>query len=86
MWIAVYLGLNICYSVFEMKNIPLIDILILNAGFVIHVIYGGAILNIPVSAWLYLVIVTVSFYFALGESTWKDRKRGLGKVFFGIFG
>lgn len=65
-WLAVYLLLNILYSL-GLKNVPLVDISILVAGFVIRVLYGAAIAEVNVSNWLYLTIVAFSFMLALGK-------------------
>ena len=61
-----YLIMNIAYS-FGLKNIPIIDILILSIGFLLRVFYGAIIININVSNWLYLTILAISFYLGLGK-------------------
>jgi len=61
-----YLIMNLLYS-FGFKNIPLIDVAILAFGFVIRVLYGGAIIDVEVSNWLFLTVLSVSFYMALGK-------------------
>ena len=64
--LLIYLVLNICYSKF-LKNIPIVDIICLVIGFVLRVIYGAFIINVEVSNWLYLTIISLSFYLALGK-------------------
>ena len=64
--ILLYLGLNLLYS-FGLKNIPLLDVSILAFGFVLRVIYGGMIIGVEISNWLFLTILSVSFYMALGK-------------------
>lgn len=64
--LAIYFGLNVAYSM-GLKNIPIVDIVILASGFVIRVIYGGFITNIEISNWLYLVVVVGSLYMGLGK-------------------
>ena len=61
-----YLILNILYSKI-LKNIPLIDVICLVIGFVLRVVYGASIINVEVSNWLYLTIISFSFYLALGK-------------------
>jgi 4-hydroxybenzoate polyprenyltransferase len=61
-----YLLLNILYS-FGLKNLPIIDIAILSSGFVFRVMFGGLIIGVEISVWLYLVVVTVDFYMSLGK-------------------
>lgn len=61
-----YFGLNVAYS-YGLKNIPIIDISILVSGFLIRVLYGAIITDIVISNWLYLTVIAMSFYFALGK-------------------
>lgn len=61
-----YLLLNLIYS-FGLKNIPLVDVTILVAGFLIRVMYGAVISSITVSSWLYLTVIALAFYFAFGK-------------------
>ena len=64
--LVVYLILNILYSKF-LKNIPIIDVICLVTGFVLRVVYGASIIVVEVSNWLYLTIISFSFYLALGK-------------------
>ena len=61
-----YLFLNMAYSM-GLKNYPIIDVVLLTAGFVIRVLYGGVIANVEVSEWLYLVIVSGALYMGFGK-------------------
>lgn len=65
-WILLYLILNILYSK-KLKHIAIVDIVILAFGFVIRVFYGASIINVEVSKWLYLTILSFSFYMGLGK-------------------
>ncbi len=64
--LLLYVLLNLAYS-FGLKNIPIVDIIILVSGFLIRVLYGAIITDIVISNWLYLTVVAISFYFALGK-------------------
>ena len=64
--LILYFLLNLAYSL-RLKNVPILDITILVAGFLIRVIYGALISGIVISNWLYLTVVALSFYFALGK-------------------
>lgn len=64
--LLLYLVLNLMYS-FGLKNIPLVDIAILVAGFLIRILYGAFVTGITISNWLYLTVIALSFYFALGK-------------------
>jgi len=61
-----YLAINIAYSM-GLKNIPIVDIVILSAGFLIRVLYGGEIVSVEVSQWLCLVVLAFSIYLSLGK-------------------
>ncbi|MDD3212624.1 MAG: decaprenyl-phosphate phosphoribosyltransferase [Eubacteriales bacterium] len=61
-----YLAVNLGYS-FGLKNFPIVDIFCLAAGFLLRLLYGSIITGIEVSGWLYLTVISVSFYFALGK-------------------
>ena len=61
-----YLILNLAYSL-GLKKIPIVDVAILVSGFWIRVLYGALITGIQISDWLYLTIVMLAFFLALGK-------------------
>lgn len=63
---VLYLLLNWLYSK-GLKNIAIVDIVILVSGFVIRVLFGSLIIDIELSNWLYLMIIFGSFYLGLGK-------------------
>lgn len=65
-YLMIYLIINFAYS-FGLKDHPVIDIAILSAGFLLRVLYGGAIVHIAVSNWLLLTVISLSFYLSLGK-------------------
>lgn len=75
--LILYLALNLMYS-FGLKNIPIVDISILVAGFLIRVLYGALVTDIVISNWLYLTVIALSFYLALGKrrNEWKKLRSG----------
>lgn len=74
-WIILYLVLNILYSI-KLKHVPIIDIVILAFGFLIRVFYGATIIDVEVSNWLYLTILSFSFYMGLGKRRNEFIKMG----------
>ncbi|EFC05396.1 prenyltransferase, UbiA family [Bulleidia extructa W1219] len=72
-FLGIYLVMNIFYSK-GLKNVPLLDIVVLASGFLLRLIYGGIVTNIHISNWLYLTVITASFYMGLGK-----RRNELGK-------
>lgn len=61
-----YLLLNFMYSK-GLKNIAVIDVVILVSGFVIRVVFGALIINVELSNWLYLMVMFGSFYLGFGK-------------------
>lgn len=74
--LVIYFILNLGYSL-GLKNIALLDVAILVSGFFIRVLYGASILNIKISNWLYLSVITISFYLALGKRRNEIVKNGI---------
>ncbi len=62
----VYFIINMIYS-FRGKNVPILDVTLLASGFVIRVIYGCVIINVSLSHWLYLTILSFAYYMGLGK-------------------
>lgn len=75
LFLVVYLFLNIVYSR-GLKNIPLLDILILVSGFLLRILYGAALIDASVSSWLYLTVMSASFYMGLGKRRNEIKKLG----------
>lgn len=71
----IYVALNILYSK-KLKNVPIIDVVILVSGFVLRVIYGGVAINVEVSKFLYLMIIFGSFYLGFGKRRNEIIKNG----------
>ena len=66
LWMLLYLVINIAYS-FGLKNYPVIDVIILAAGFLLRLLYGSAVTGIEISNWLYLTVISFSLYLGLGK-------------------
>ena len=65
-YIIIYIFINLLYS-FGLKDVPLLDIMILSSGFLIRVLFGGAVVDIDISNWLYLTIISMAFYLVIGK-------------------
>lgn len=61
-----YLAVNIAYSI-KLKTIPILDVVVLASGFLLRVVYGAIACGVEVSGWLYLTVLTGSFYLGLGK-------------------
>lgn len=66
LYLLIYFVANLAYS-FGLKNQPVMDVTILASGFVLRVLYGGAIVDIALSNWLYLTVIAASFFMGLGK-------------------
>ena len=64
--LALYMLINLGYS-FGLKNAAIIDIALLSAGFIVRVYYGAALVDVPVSNWLFLLVLSASVFLALGK-------------------
>lgn len=77
--LLLYLLLNLAYS-FGLKNIPIVDVTILVAGFLIRILYGAIVTQITISNWLYLTVIALAFYFALGKRRNELKQVGNGET------
>ncbi len=64
--LTAYLVLNVGYSM-GLKDIPILDIAILVAGFLLRVLFGALVTGVEISGWLYLTVTSLSFYLGLGK-------------------
>jgi len=71
----IYVFLNVLYSKW-LKHIPIIDVVILVSGFVLIVMYGGVVVEVEVSKYLYLMIIFGSFYLGFGKRRNEIIKNG----------
>lgn len=61
-----YFTINLGYSL-GWKNIPFLDIALLVSGFFLRIVYGAAVIDVPVSDWVSLTVITLSIYLGLGK-------------------
>jgi decaprenyl-phosphate phosphoribosyltransferase len=64
--LGIYLVLNLGYS-FGLKNIPILDIIIVATGFVLRVKAGAVIANIGLSEWLNIMVFLLALFMAIGK-------------------
>lgn len=64
--ICLYFLLNVGYS-FGLKDISILDILILSAGFVLRVKAGGVSADVPISSWLNIMIFLLAIFMAIAK-------------------
>ncbi|MEO3780180.1 UbiA prenyltransferase family protein [Micromonospora sp. B11E3] len=61
-----YLGLNVAYSL-RLKQVPLVDVFTLAAGFVLRALQGYAVTGLAVSGWLLTCVFAICLVLALGK-------------------
>jgi 4-hydroxybenzoate polyprenyltransferase len=64
--LSMYFVVNIGYSM-GLKKVPIVDITLLVMGFMIRVLYGAVVINVEVSNWLYLTVMSMAFYLSLAK-------------------
>ncbi len=64
--LLVYLILNVAYS-FGLKNIPILDLFIVASGFLIRVYSGGALVDVPVSHWLAIMVLLLALFIVIAK-------------------
>jgi len=60
----IYLVINFFYSK-KLKNIVLLDVFCIAAGFMLRVISGGVIISVYISSWLILTTMFISLFLAI---------------------
>jgi len=61
-----YIGLQLAYSA-KLKDLVILDVLTISAGFLLRVIGGAAVISVVVSSWLVLCTFSISIFLALGK-------------------
>jgi 4-hydroxybenzoate polyprenyltransferase len=63
---AAYFILNLLYSVY-LKNVVIIDVMCIAAGFVIRAVAGAVIIGVEISAWLVVCTTLLALFLAFGK-------------------
>lgn len=61
-----YLVLQIAYS-FWLKHIVIVDVFCIAAGFVLRAVAGAAIIQVPISPWLYMLATMLSLFIGFAK-------------------
>jgi decaprenyl-phosphate phosphoribosyltransferase len=64
--IAAFFLLNLAYS-FWLKRIPIVDVLVISAGFILRVVGGALAIEVPISLWILVCTFLLSLYLGLGK-------------------
>ena len=72
-WILIYFVMNIAYSL-GLKNVIVLDVVFIVAGFVIRAIYGSLIADIETSKWLYYLVAALVTFTTVGKRVNEKRR------------
>lgn len=81
-----YLIMQFAYTLW-LKNIAILDVLIISAGFIIRVYAGALILNVHLSVWFLLCVISTALFLSVGKrrselailtSNAQEHRRTLG--------
>lgn len=61
-----YFGLNVLYSLWW-KRVPIVDVMVIAAGFVLRVYAGSFVINVHMDVWFLLTVVSASLFLAVGK-------------------
>ncbi|NMM47238.1 decaprenyl-phosphate phosphoribosyltransferase [Marinigracilibium pacificum] len=64
--LLIYLAINISYSL-GLKRVAILDMVMVSSGFVIRVISGGIIAEVPLSQWLIVMVYLLSLFIVLAK-------------------
>jgi 4-hydroxybenzoate polyprenyltransferase len=61
-----YLVLQVAYS-FYLKNVVILDVFSIAAGFVLRTVAGAAVIQVPISPWLYVLTTLASLFLGFAK-------------------
>ena len=64
--LLIYCIVNLLYSSL-LKKIPIIDVFVLAFCYIIRLFYGGVIINVDISIWLYLTTLGASLFMGINK-------------------
>ncbi len=64
--IILYIIINLIYS-FKVKEIVILDVMTISAGFVLRVVSGAVLINVPTSEWLIICTVLLSLFLGFSK-------------------
>ena len=66
MILAVYIIINVLYSL-GLKNIAILDAIIVAVGFLLRIFAGGVLANVEISHWLIIMVFLLSLFLAFAK-------------------
>lgn len=71
--LCAYLAMQIFYSI-ALKRVPLVDVIVIAAGFVLRAIAGARAINAAISPWLLLCAFLLALFLALCKRRGESRR------------
>jgi 4-hydroxybenzoate polyprenyltransferase len=73
--LSMYVVVSVAYSA-KLKDIVLVDIFCISAGFLLRLQAGGAAFNIAISEWLFLSVFLLSVFLSTGKRLAEKQRLG----------
>ncbi len=64
--VVIYLALQLAYSL-KLKHVVILDVFVIAAGFVVRVVAGGLVIDVPISSWLLICTTLLALLLAMGK-------------------
>lgn len=64
--LGLYFVLNLSYSL-GLKNVSILDVMIVAFGFLLRAVSGGVIISIPISQWLIIMVFLLAIFLAIAK-------------------
>lgn len=65
-FLTAYIVVQLSYSLY-LKNLIILDVLLISAGFVIRAVAGAAVIHVPISAWLVVCTMLLALFLGLAK-------------------
>ena len=73
--VGLYAAINVGYSL-GLKRVPILDVVLLSSGYVIRMVFGACAADVVISEWLYLTVMSGSFFLGFGKR--RGEKEAVG--------
>lgn len=74
-----YVGLHVLYT-YSWKHTPILDVMAIAAGFLIRIYAGAVIVNLHMSVWFLLTVLSASLFLAVGKrQSERTLLKGIGE-------
>ena len=74
-----YVAINLVYS-FWLKEVVIIDVMVIASGFVLRAVAGALVIDVPISHWLIMCTILLSLFLALCKRRQEVESLGNAQV------